>query len=324
MSLITGLHHVTAIAADPQANLDFYSGLLGMRLVKKSVNQDVPDTYHLFYADGVGHPGTDLTFFPWPEMAPGRKGTGLATEVGLAVPSGSLEYWSDRLSRSEVGEVRPEMRFGERTLLLADPHGLDLALVETADEREFAPWDQGPVPREHQVRGLHSVRLWQRQLAPTGDFLGAIGFAPVGAENGWRRFSPGAGGSGAIVDLREMPSEQRGRWGPGVVHHVAWRVPDDSAELVARAQVARAGAQPTEVIDRFWFRSVYFREPGGVLFEIATDGPGFAVDEPAESLGERLVLPPWLEPARARIEQDLPPLRAPHVSGGRPAASHRN
>ena len=314
MSIITGLHHVTAIAADPQANLDFYSGLLGMRLVKKSVNQDVPDTYHLFYADGAGHPGTDLTFFPWPDMAPGRKGTGLATEVGLAVPPGSLDYWAERLGRNGAGDIRTETRFRERALVLADPHGLDLALVETGDEREFAPWEQGPVPARYQVRGLHSVRLWQRELGPTESFLRAIGFTAAGVETDWHRFSPGAGGSGAIVDLRAAPAEQRGRWGPGVVHHVAWRVPDDRAELAARGQVARAGAQPTEVIDRFW----YFREPGGVLFEIATDGPGFAVDEPAESLGERLVLPPWLEPARLRIEQALPPLRS------QPAASHRS
>ncbi|MBA3258817.1 MAG: ring-cleaving dioxygenase [Gemmatimonadales bacterium] len=308
MSLITGLHHVTAIAADPQANLDFYSGVLGMRLVKRTVNQDVPDTYHLFYADGEGHPGTDLTFFPWRDMSPGRNGTGLATEVGVAVPLESLDYWSERLSRSGVAGVREEARFGERALLLADVHGLQLSLVETGDEREFTPWTGGPVPARHQVRGLHSVRLWQRQLAPTENFLRAIGFAPVAEEAGWHRFSPGAGGSGALVDLREMPSEPRGKWGPGVVHHVAWRVPDDRAELAARAQVASAGAQPTEVIDRFWFRSVYFREPGGVLFEIATDGPGFAVDEPAESLGERLVLPPWFEESREQIERGLPPL----------------
>lgn len=311
MSHLTGLHHVTAIAADPQANLDFYSGTLGMRLVKKTVNQDVPDTYHLFYADAVGHPGTDLTFFPWPDMAPGRKGVGLAAEVGLAVPAGSLDYWSERLGRGGVSGIREETRFGERSLVLSDPHGLDLALVATAADREFAPWEQGPVPVGQQVRGLHSVRLWQRQLDPTEGFLRAIGFAAVGQEDGWHRFSPGAGGSGAIVDVRELPSEQRGKWGPGVVHHVAWRVPDDRTELAARARVAEAGARPTDVIDRFWFRSVYFREPGGVLFEIATDGPGFSVDEPAESLGERLVLPPWLERARDQIERDLPPLHAP-------------
>jgi glyoxalase family protein len=311
MSHITGLHHGTAISADPQVNLDFYSGTLGMRLVKKTVNQDVPDTYHLFYADGEGHPGTDLTFFPWPEMAPGVKGAGLATEVGLAIPSGSVGYWSQRLASSGVSTAREETRFGERSLVFTDPHGLDLALVETADEREFSPWEQGPVPAAHQVRGLHSVRLWLRQLGPTERFFTVLGFSKVGEDAGWHRFSPGAGGSGAIVDVREMPSEPRGSWGPGVVHHVAWRVPDDRAELAARAVVAGAGAYPTDVIDRFWFRSVYFREPGGVLFEIATDGPGFAVGEPTDSLGERLVLPPWLEKTREKIEQGLQPLRAP-------------
>jgi glyoxalase family protein len=311
MPHITGLHHVTAIAADPQANLDFYSGTLGMRLVKKTVNQDVPDTYHLFYADAEGHPGTDLTFFPWPEMAPGVKGVGLAGEVGLAVAPGSLPYWSERLARAGVPGLREESRFGERSLVFADPHGLDLAVTETADERDFAAWEQSPVPATHQVRGLHSVRLWERQLGPTQRFLEAIGFSRVADDAGWHRFSPGAGGSGAIVELQEMPTVPRGSWGPGVVHHVAWRVPDDRAELAARAEVSSAGAHPTEVIDRFWFRSVYFREPGGVLFEIATDGPGFAVDEPTESLGERLVLPPWFEKARDKIEQGLQPLHAP-------------
>lgn len=283
-----------------------------MRLVKRTVNQDVPDTYHLFYADGEGHPGTDLTFFPWPDISPGRNGTGLATEVGLAVLPGSLDYWSERLSRSGVAGAREETRFGRRALLLADVHGLELSLVETGDEREFTPWTQGPVPARHQVRGLAlrpplAAATHAHRELPLGDRLRA---RCRGA--GWHRFSPGAGGSGAIVDLREMPSEPRGKWGPGVVHHVAWRVPDDRTELAARAQIAEAGAQPTEVIDRFWFRSVYFREPGGVLFEIATDGPGFAVDEPTESLGERLVLPPWFEAARVRIERGLPPL---NVSG---------
>ncbi len=311
MPYITGLHHVTAIAADPQVNLDFYSGMLGMRLVKKTVNQDVPDTYHLFYADAEGHPGTDLTFFPWPDMAPGVKGAGLTSEVGLAVPPGSLRYWSERLARGGVSGAKEETRFGENSLVFSDPHGLDLALVETADDRVFTAWEQSPVPAEHQVRGLHGVRLWQRQLGPTERFLGVLGFSRVGEEEGWHRFSPGAGGSGGVVDVREMPSVPRGSWGPGVVHHVAWRVPDDRAELAARAEVAGAGAHPTEVIDRFWFRSVYFREPGGVLFEIATDGPGFGVDEPTESLGERLVLPPWFEKARGKIEQGLQPLHAP-------------
>jgi len=312
MSLITGLHHVTAIAGDAQENLDFYAGVLGMRLVKKSVNQDVPDTYHLFYADGAGHPGTDLTFFPWPEMAPGRNGVGLAVEVALAVPSGSLGYWTDRLGKSGATLGQVTTRFGERVLPLADHHGLQLALVETGDPREFAPWAEGPVPAAYQVRGLHGVRLRERSLAATAGFLvEGMGFKEIGTEAGWHRFVAEGGGSGRIVDVEELPGDKRGTWGPGAVHHVAYRVADDRTELEARDQVRAAGAVPTEVIDRFWFKSVYFREPGGVLFEIATDGPGFAVDEAPTELGSHLVLPPWLEPARAQIERELTPLHLP-------------
>jgi glyoxalase family protein len=309
MTGVTGLHHVTAIAGDPQQNLDFYSGRLGMRLVKKSVNQDLPDTYHLFYADAVGHPGTDLTFFPWPAMGPGQKGAGLAVEVALAIPTGTLSFWADRL-----GDLagRPLTRFGERGLPVTDPHGLDLVLVETSDARKFAPWAEGPVAAERQILGLHGVRLTERSLQPTAEFLtGAMGFTSVGIEDGWQRFAAGAGGSGRMVELQAVPDGPRGSWGTGVVHHVAFRVPDDDAELAMRQQVSAAGATPTEVIDRFWFRSVYFNEPGGVLFELATDGPGFTVDETAAHLGEKLVLPPWLEPHRAEIEKGLVPLRMP-------------
>ena len=313
---VTGLHHITVIAGDPQENLDFYTGVLGMRLVKKSVNQDVPDTYHLFYADALGNPGTDLTFFPWPTMAPGHKGVGLAVEVSLAVPMGSLGFWADRLKQAGVVTGEITRRFGETVLPLTDPHGLDLTLVEIPEGRTFAPWHEGPVPPVHQIRGLHAARLRERNLGPTAAFLTAgLGFEALGEENGWHRFGPKGGGSGCLVEIEEV-SDRRGQWGPGIVHHVAWRVPDDAAELSARGQVYAAGAVPTEVIDRFWFKSVYFREPGGVLFEIATDGPGFAVDEAEATLGERLVLPPWLEPGRKEIERRLPPLKAVGRLGG--------
>jgi glyoxalase family protein len=309
MSTVTGIHHITCIAGDPQENLDFYTGMLGMRLVKKSVNQDVPDTYHLFYADGEAHPGADLTFFPWPKMPPVQKGVGLAVEVSLAIPSGSVEYWEDRLAAAAVHVTGRETRHGEKAVLLTDPHGLELALVETADEREFAPWSQSPVPAEHQIRGLHAVRLWEHDLTHTASFLvDTLGFALVGEENGWRRYGIDGGGSGKHVDIRAMPNAQRGAWGTGGVHHVAWRVPDDAAELALRERLSTAKRRPTEVIDRFWFKSVYFLEPGGVLFEIATDGPGFTVDEDLATLGEQLVLPPWLEPHRSEIERALPPL----------------
>ncbi len=309
---VHGIHHVTCIAGDAQENLNFYVGVMGMRLVKKSVNQDAPDTYHFFYADAAGTPGTDLTFFPWPQMAPGRLGTGLTVEVALAVPAGSLPYWQARLNAHGVvcGEV--ELRFGESTLPFRDPHGLALALVETSDERPFVPWLQSPVPPEHQVRGMHAVRLWERRLEITEALLtGRMGFTLLGAEGGWQRYGVDGGGSGKLIDLRAMPGERPGTWGTGSVHHVAWRVRDTAEEMALAGTLAGAGLQPTSQIDRFWFKSVYFREPGGTLFELATDGPGFDRDEDKEHLGESLILPPWLEQHRRAIEAALPPLVMP-------------
>jgi glyoxalase family protein len=310
MSDITGIHHITAISGDAQENLDFYAGVLGMRLVKKSVNQDDPGTYHLFYADADGHPGTDLTFFPFRFSAPGKLGVGLGIEISLAIPDGSIDYWRQRLSEHGAKLGDEELRRGERVLTLSDPHGQQLALVETADEREFTAWPRSPVPAEKQVRGLHAVRVWERDLALTASFLtDVLEFSSYGEENGWHRYGVGGGGSGKHIEIRELPDTPRGAWGVGTMHHVAWRVADESVELKMRERVAKAHRRPTEVIDRFWFKSVYFLEPGGVLFELATEGPGFTADEEPEHLGEQLVLPPWLEPQRDAIESALPALR---------------
>ncbi|HYO13390.1 MAG TPA: ring-cleaving dioxygenase [Thermoanaerobaculia bacterium] len=318
MTSVHGIHHVTAISGDAQENLDFYTGVLGLRLVKRSINQDAPDTYHLFYADAEGHPGTDLTFFPWPKMPPGRKGIGLTVEVGFAVPEGSLAFWAERLEAMGVAVEDPERRFGETALRLRDPHGLDLSLTEADGPRDFAPWQQGPVPERHQIRGFHAVRLWERDLATTARFLSdALGFEPFGDESGWHRFGADGGGSGKWVEIRELPQERRGSWGTGAVHHVAYRVADEEEQLGVRQRVLAAGSQPTPVIDRFWFQSVYFKEPGGVLFELATDTPGFTVDEDLAHLGERLILPPWYEPQRREIEAVLPPLRLREVEAAR-------
>ncbi len=312
MPRVNGLHHITAIAGPAQENLDFYAGVLGMRLVKRSVNQDDPGTYHLFYADAEGHPGTDLTFFPWAQMAPPRLGHGLATEVSLEIPSGSLPYWRERLQKYDARVDTEEARFGRPTLALSDPHGLRLALVESLPgaPRTFAPWPGSPVPEERQIRGLFGAQAWELDARATAAFLtDVLGFRQLGAEDGWTRF--GFDGAAGVLDIRETPDARRGAWGSGSVHHLAWRVDDAQHQAAMRLQVETAGAQPTPVIDRFWFQSVYFKEPGGVLFELATDGPGFAVDEDPARLGESLVLPPWLEPSRARITDVLPPLRMP-------------
>ncbi len=314
MERANGLHHITAIAGPAQENVDFYTGVLGMRLVKRSVNQDDPGTYHLFYADAEGTPGSDLTFFPWTHMAPPRLGHGLATEVALEVPVGSLAYWGDRLQKHGAHIDAVETRFEQQTLPLVDPHGLKLALVERPTSRAFRPWNTSPVPPERQVRGLYGAQVWERDARATDTFLvGSLGFTRIGTENGWTRY--GFGDVAGVIDVKETPDARRGAWGVGSVHHLAWRVDDERHQAVVRSQVQSAGAMPTPVIDRFWFKSVYFKEPGGVLFELATDGPGFGIDEDAAHLGESLVLPPFLESRRAQIEKALPPLRVATPTG---------
>ena len=312
MRRVNGLHHITAIAGPAQENLDFYAGVLGMRLVKKSVNQDDPGTYHLFYADAEGRPGSDLTFFPWAQLAPPRLGHGLAVDVGLEVPAGSLSFWGTRLESYGARLEKIATRFGEKVLPVVDPHGLQLTLIEAAADsaRPFTPWEGSSVPPERQVRGLHSARLWERDETVTAAFVTSVlGFTRLATEDGWTRY--GFKDVAGAVDIREVRKEPRGAWGVGGVHHLAWRVDDDEHQAAMREQIDGAGVDATPVIDRFWFKSVYFREPGGVLFELATDGPGFATDEAPAHLGETLVLPPWLESSRGRIEAVLPPLRMP-------------
>ena len=316
MRRVGGLHHVTAIAGPAQENLDFYAGVLGMRLVKKSVNQDDPGTYHLFYADAEGHPGSDLTFFPWSQMAPRTDGHGLSTEVSLAVPPDSLDFWEQRLRRYNATVSPREQRFGHRVVPVVDPHGLRLALVESASAlaRDFTPWDGSPVSPDRQIRGLEGARLVERDLTLTSSFLTTVlGFEQIAVEGPWHRYGVEGGRSGSYVDIQAAPDRRRGAWGVGSIHHLAWRVEDEPHQLEVRERVEEAGRRPTPLIDRFWFQSVYFLEPGGVLFELATDGPGFGVDEDPAHLGESLVLPPWLEPQRAAIEAVLPPLRSPVV-----------
>lgn len=310
---IGGIHHVTAIAGHPQENVDLYAGILGMRMVKRSVNQDDPGTYHLFYADGGAHPGSDITFFPWAHMPKGRPGTGLVNEVAFAVPPGTLPAWEKRLHAAGVSARASGERFGEATLSFNDHHGLPLALVQSprALERPFAAWTRSSVPAGEQIRGIHAVRILEQDAGATVALAtGVLGMRHIGTDDAWGRYEARDAWSGHL-DVRSAPEAQRGTWGVGTVHHVAWRVHDDAEQLALRRAVAAAGQFPTQVIDRFWFHSVYFREPGGVLFELATDGPGFGVDEPLDALGERLVLPPWLEPQRHAIEAALPPIQLP-------------
>ncbi|MDQ7041333.1 MAG: ring-cleaving dioxygenase [Rhodothermus sp.] len=309
---IHGIHHVTAICGEAQENLNFYVGVLGLRLVKRSVNQDDPTTYHLFYADGVGTPGTDLTFFPWPELPPARAGTGCVAEVAFAVQPESLDYWQRRLARYGVAPEPATSPFGETVLRFQDPHGLRVALVATTQERPFVPWADSPVPPAHQLRGFYAVQLWERTLAPTEQVLTEwLGFRRIAQEGAWYRYAVEAGALGQLVDVQVLPEAMSGRDGRGGVHHVAWRTRDVAAADQLRRVLAEGGLRPTGLIDRFWFTSVYFREPGGVLFELATDGPGFTRDEDPARLGEKLVLPPGLESRRAVLEAALPPLQLP-------------
>jgi glyoxalase family protein len=312
---LLGLHHVTAIAGDPQANVDFYVGVLGLRLVKRSVNQDDPGTYHLFYADAVGHPGTDLTFFPWPLARRGRAGAGQTIAVALAVPPDSLGYWTRRLADHGIAHEGPARRLGEEVVTLADPDGMPVELVagpDTGTRALWTPWEDGPVPPEHAVRGLHAVTLLQAAAEPTRTFLvDVLGARPAGEGDGRLRFATGAGGSGTILDLLARAGEAPGRIAAGTIHHVAWRAADAGAHRGWWERLRGRGVPVSSIIDRFWFASIYFHEPGGALFEIATDGPGFTVDEHADALGGRLILPPWLEGRRAEIERVLPPLRIP-------------
>jgi glyoxalase family protein len=318
-----GLHHVTAIAGDPQQNVDFYAGVLGMRLVKQTINFDDPGTYHLYYGDTEGSPSTILTFFPWRSVPNGRQGTGLATATAFSVPPESVGWWSERLRAMQVDADAPFSRGGSDVVRLRDPHGLVLELVASPGDQRSG-WDGAAgIGSEHAVRGLHSVTMSEAQLEPTQRMLSDLLGMQLGEQSGDRtRFSMGDGGAGAVIDV-EAGTSLPGRQAGGTVHHVAFRAPDTATQAVWRQQLLDAGVRVTEIIDRQYFTSIYFREPGGVLFEIATDDVGFAVDEPLLSLGKALKLPPWLEPNRTEIARALPVLHLPAEAGSEDAAGDR-
>jgi predicted esterase/catechol 2,3-dioxygenase-like lactoylglutathione lyase family enzyme len=318
MTHIRGIHHVTAIASDPQRNLDFYAGVLGLRLVKRTVNFDDPQTYHFYYGDDVGHPGSILTFFPWPGARRGRQGTGQVAVTSFAVLPAALGFWIERLLRHGVKYEGPARRGpsgadSEAVIAFKDHDGLMLEIVAHAGAEARPAWGDAPgIARENAIHGFHGVTLWVGDGEPTEKVLvDTLGFRPVGEERGTRRFEAGEGGPGTFVDVRSIGGFVQGAGGAGTVHHVAWSVADDATQLAVRERVVDAGLHPTPVIDRNYFHSVYFREPGGLLYELATNPPGFAIDEPIERLGERLMLPPQYEPHRAEIEAVLPRIHLP-------------
>lgn len=307
--MINGIHHITALASDPQRNADFYAGVLGLRLVKRTVNFDAPDVYHLYYGDEIGQPGTILTFFPFPDAVRGKHGVGEISSVAFQVPKGSLEFWVERLSRSGIHIDGPFKRFDEELIAFQDPDGMRVELVFSDAQSAYRHWSCSAVPAEFAIRKLHGATLQLGSRNETDRVLQEILKFRFAGQNGNRfRYMIGSNKNDAVVDLLIDPRLPPAQQSAGSVHHIAWRVADDAQQKDWRSKIVDAGLFPTEVLDRNYFHSIYFREPGEVLFEIATDLPGFAVDEPIDKLGTRLALPTWLEAERSKLERILPPI----------------
>lgn len=301
-----GIHHVTAIASDPQANVDFYTRVLGLRLVKQTVNFDAPHVWHLYYGDAKGSPASILTFFPWPRVMPGREGAGLTTATAFSVPPESIGFWHERAKQLGVSVEAPVVRGDSEVLTIFDNDGMRLELIASEGDARSG-WDGvSDIPAEMAVRGLHAVTLSERNLDPTSSMLtDLLGMELSSERSGAATFSMGTGGAGASVDVVGGVLD-RGLQAGGTVHHVAFRAPDLATMESWQQELLGRGVSVTEVMDRQYFKSIYFREPGGVLFEIATDDPGFDIDEPLLELGRKLKLPPWLEPSREQIQNSLP------------------
>lgn len=310
---ISGIHHVTAICGDPQANMDFYTSVLGIRLVKLTVNFDDPYSYHLYYGDTRGRPGTILTFFAWLGAPRGWRGTGQVTTVSFSAPPHSLDYWKQRLTSKGVKIETESKRFDDQAIAFYDPDGLLVELVASPkDGREG--WKEGPVPGEFVVKGFHGITLSEEGYEQTASLLtDTMGFQFIGQDGNRFRYRSAAKETPSTIDILCLPGAKPGEVSVGTVHHVAWRTPTDEEQKAWREKLVKARLNVTPVIDRKYFHSIYFREPGRVLFEIATDPPGFTVDEPLEKLGSALVLPAWLEPMRSRLESILPPVNVPEA-----------
>lgn len=307
--LIRGLHHVTAIASGPQQNIDFYTGILGLRLVKKTVNFDAPDVYHFYYGDETGSPGTIMTFFPFPNIRPGHHGIGQAATTTFSIPKTALDYWLQRLAHFEIKHKPPQERFDEVVIYFEDWDGLGLELIANdADDRR--PFTYGQIPRQHAIRGFYSVELWENTYERTEALLvNQLDHRFVAEAGARRRYIAGnSARPGQIIDIMWNVHKQFGINGSGTVHHIAFETPTGETQLEIREKLSSAGHHPTQVLDRQYFHSIYFREPGGILFEVATTSPGFLVDEDQENLGNSLRLPSWEESRRARIEPLLKPV----------------
>jgi glyoxalase family protein len=315
MDPIKGLHHVTAVTHDAQLNMDFYRNILGQRLVKKTVNFDVPDTYHLYFGDEIGTPGSILTFFAWPNMKRGVRGNGETAAVAYNIPAGSTGLWQDYLRGKGISLQPVEQRFGVEVLPFDDPDGMRIELVASDTSPDVRYWETGPIPETQALRGFHSVTLWLDEVEPTADLLiNIMGYTFAGQEGNRHRFTGGTGTLANTLDILHRPRQpedipDEAVFGAGSVHHIAFRVPTNDEQLEYQSALRVAGYGVTPVRDRQYFHSIYYHEPGGVLFEIATEPPGFAIDEPENTLGEALKLPEWLEPTRGAIEQNLSPLK---------------
>jgi len=307
---INGIHHITVMASDPQNNYNFYTQTLGMRFIKKTVNFDAPDVYHLYYGDEKGSPGTILTFFPFPDARRGKRGTGEINIVSFSVPSNSLQYWMNRLAELAINFDGPKNKFGHEYISLLDPDGMKIEIAADTNADSIEGWFNGDVPAEHSIRKFFSSTFYLSDAKPTEKLLTQVmGAKLIASEGNVRRYTLGEKESLVFVDIIEDASIPRGISGAGTVHHIAWRTANDEEQLNWRAKVSEYGLYPTEVVDRDYFHSIYFREPGGILFEIATDPPGFMIDESFENLGTELKLPAWHEPKRKLIEQILVPLK---------------
>jgi glyoxalase family protein len=313
---IVGLHHVTAIASDPQRILDFYVQVMGLRFVKRTVNFDDPGSFHFYLGDDAGSPGTILTFFAWPNATRGSVGIGETSTVAFSAHASSLDFWRQRLLSAGVPVEDAGIRFGDRVISFGDPDGMRVEIIGTENVPTMQKPRTSDVPQEYSICGFHSVTLSEAGFDSTARVLTAMGFGKTEEENNRIRFATESDAPGRWIDIVVQPQLRFGKLGAGTVHHIAFRAPSDASQLEWREMLAGISLHVTAVLDRSYFHSIYFREPGGVLFEIATDPPGFGIDEPPESLGEALKLPPWLEGERARIEEALPPIEMPYPKAG--------